>query len=207
MADKFVNNDPHDLDRVAALEAANKRAPLPLLIAAGFLIYLGMIYVDRFGGDFDYGIYWPISSQKELAAIQEAEMAQADPMMALGRQKYQLCAACHQANGQGQANLAPPLAGSDWVNAAQPDRVIRIVLHGLQGPIEVNGDPWNLIMAGLGGALSDEDVAAVLTYIRGNAEWGNSAGPVTVEQVAAIRAAEGAKMFWSADELMAIPVE
>lgn len=207
MADKFVNNDPHDLERVAALQAANKRAPFPLLIAAGLLVYLGMIYVDRFGGDFDYGVYWPITSQNELAALKEAEMAQADPLMALGREKYQLCAACHQANGQGQANLAPPLAGSDWVNAAQADRIIRIVLHGLQGPVDVNGETWNLIMAGLGGALSDEEVAAVLTYIRGNADWGNSAGPVTPEQVAAIRSAEGAKMFWSAEELEAFPVE
>jgi mono/diheme cytochrome c family protein len=99
------------------------------------------------------------------------------------------CVACHMANGQGQAGVFPPLAGSDWVNEKDPGRMIRIVLRGLQGTgLKVNGKPFDTGSQMIPwDSLSDEDLAAVITFVRGNHDWGNNAPPVTPEQVKAIR--------------------
>lgn len=119
-----------------------------------------------------------------------------------GREVYaQFCAACHQPNGTGAPNLAPPLAGSDWV-AGAPERLVRVVFHGLYGPVQVNGQTWNLAMPGLGiaGALDDEKIAAVLSYVR--RAWGNTGGFVTPAHVAAVRhATAGRTLPWTAEEL------
>ncbi len=122
-----------------------------------------------------------------------------------GREVFtQYCAACHQPNGVGAPNLAPPLAGSDWV-AGPPERLVRVVLHGLYGPITVNAQGWNLAMPGLGanGGLDDEKVAAVLSYVR--RAWGNTGDLVAPAQVAAIRReTAGRTLPWTAEELGAI---
>ncbi len=115
-----------------------------------------------------------------------------------------LCAPCHQPNGRGAPSLAPPLAGSDWVTGP-PERLARILLHGLYGPVTVNNQTWNLAMPGLGaaGALDDEKIAAVLSYIR--RAWGNSAAPVEPALVGSVhRATSGRTLPWTADELGAI---
>lgn len=95
-----------------------------------------------------------------------------------------VCAACHQANGNGLPGAFPPLAGSDWVNGAD-EKIILTVLHGLGGEITVSGETWNSIMPAQGATLDDRKIAAVLSYIR--SEWGNSAPPVTVESVTTLR--------------------
>ena len=64
-----------------------------------------------------------------------------------------------------------------------------IPLEGLGGPIKVMGKDWNLNMAAMGAGLSDKDLAAVLTYVRGS--WGNKAEEVTEEDVKAVRAEVG----------------
>lgn len=119
----------------------------------------------------------------------------------------QVCFACHQPTGLGLPNMFPPLAGSDWVAAAKPDRLIRIVLHGITGPIQLNGQPFNSpapIMPAQG-TLSDEQIANVLTYVRTN--FGNKAGAVTAAEVQAIREAEKARTaMWTQAELEKIPV-
>jgi mono/diheme cytochrome c family protein len=94
------------------------------------------------------------------------------------------CRACHQANGGGDGTRFPPLAGSEWVSGDKT-RLIRVVLNGLQGPIEVKGVPYSEIMPAHGSFMSDEQVAEVLTYVRGN--FGNTSGPVTKEEVATVR--------------------
>lgn len=122
-----------------------------------------------------------------------------------GRQAYTLyCAPCHQPPGAGAPNLAPPLAGSEWVTGS-PDRIARIVLHGLYGPIQVNDQTWNLSMPGLGaaGALDDEKTAAVLSYI--SRAWGNAASLVEPPLVASIRReSDGRTLPWTTAELAAI---
>jgi mono/diheme cytochrome c family protein len=110
-----------------------------------------------------------------------------------------LCTACHQPNGQGMEGLAPALVDSDWV-LGDVNIIPRIVLHGLSGPIKVNGQTWSLEMPPLGAALTDEQIAGVITYIR--REWEHTASPITVEQVKKIREEHKDRTKgWSAEEL------
>ncbi len=117
-----------------------------------------------------------------------------------GKQVYStLCTACHQPNGLGMDGLAPALVDSDWV-LGNADILPKIVIHGLNGAIVVNGQTWTLEMPPLGPALSDEQVAGVVTYIR--REWEHNASPITVEAVKAIRAEHKARTkSWTAEEL------
>jgi mono/diheme cytochrome c family protein len=109
------------------------------------------------------------------------------------------CAACHQATGEGVEGTYPPLAGSEIVNGDEA-KVIRIVLHGLTGPVEVAGETYSGMMPPWGGVLKDPELAAVLTYVR--SAWGNKAAPVTTTKVAAIRAATASRTTpWTAAEL------
>ena len=110
-----------------------------------------------------------------------------------------LCAACHQASGLGQDGLAPPLADSEWVLGSE-SRLIRIVLQGVRGQIAVSGTEFRLEMPALS-TLPDEDIAAILTYIR--RDWENGADPVNVETEAKIReATKGRGDAWTVNELM-----
>ena len=94
------------------------------------------------------------------------------------------CASCHRGNGQGLSRVFPPLAGSEFVNgpAARP---IRIVLTGMTGPVTVQGQPYDYVMPALAERMTDEEIAAALSYVR--TSWGNHAGAVTVAQVKALR--------------------
>jgi len=94
-----------------------------------------------------------------------------------------MCATCHQIAGQGVANKYPPLAGSDFLNANKQE-AIRVLLHGRQGEITVNGKTYNNNMPSF--PLSDEDIANALTYTYNN--FGNSAKEVTPDEVKALRA-------------------
>ncbi|HEY8961854.1 MAG TPA: c-type cytochrome [Luteolibacter sp.] len=117
------------------------------------------------------------------------------------------CAACHGTQGEGAlAGQFPPLAGSPWP-VGVPDRAIKIVLNGLHGEIDVNGKTWNLEMPPQGAALPDDQVAAILTYVR--TSWGNKAQPITPEQVKAIRAATASRSdAWTPAELQKLhPLE
>jgi mono/diheme cytochrome c family protein len=95
------------------------------------------------------------------------------------------CAACHQASGLGVAGVFPPLAGAEWVLGPEKT-VISILLHGIQGEIEVKGNTYKGVMPAFG-TLADAEIAAVLTYVRG--EWGNQAAPITAAAVKAQREA------------------
>ncbi len=94
-----------------------------------------------------------------------------------------MCATCHQIAGQGVANKYPPLASSDFLNGDKKD-AIRVLLHGRQGEITVNGKTYNNNMPSF--PLSDEDIANALTYTYNN--FGNSGQEVTPEEVKALRA-------------------
>jgi mono/diheme cytochrome c family protein len=97
--------------------------------------------------------------------------------MAAGEEIYRnLCQACHMANGAGQDRVGASLIGSPLVvgDASIP---IGIILNGKEGPIG--------LMPALGGVMTDEQIASVLTFIR--RQWGNEAPPVAPEQVQQIR--------------------
>lgn len=98
------------------------------------------------------------------------------------------CVGCHGPDGQGLPNLGPPLDKSEWVTASS-ERLAKILLHGLQGPIRVNGKNYKPLAAMPGLAMNptikDEDIADIMTYIR--AEWSNKADKVTTEEVKQFR--------------------
>ncbi len=121
-------------------------------------------------------------------------------LFATGQQVYStLCTACHQPNGQGMDGLAPSLIDSEWV-LGKPDILPKIILHGLTGPIKVSGQNWSLEMPPLGAALSDEQVAGVVTYIR--REWEHTASPISLDLVTKIRAENKTRTKgWTAEEL------
>jgi mono/diheme cytochrome c family protein len=99
------------------------------------------------------------------------------------------CSVCHQLDGQGIPGVIPPLGGSAWMNGSDTTPV-KILLHGLSGPITVKGIEYRGVMPEFGNQLSDSQIAQVLSYAR--AQWGNTAGPVTRAVVAAQRAATAA---------------
>jgi len=161
---------------------------LPMWIVGliAVLIYWGFSYVDLRGGDYHELVYEPFHSTNELGGfIPKDEFG---VQMKVGAKAYELCVGCHQADGGGNPVQAPPLAGSEWVLAEGPNRIIRVPLVGLTGPIKAAGKEMNASMLAIaaGGALNDEQLAAVLTYVRNS--WGNKAPRVTVEQVQKVRA-------------------
>lgn len=130
----------------------------------------------------------------------DSERSAASPTpMAYGERVYALrCQTCHQADGRGVAGAFPPLQPNDWVQGDR-GRLIRLVLHGVQGEIEVQGTTYQGVMPAFG-YLSDDEVAAVLTYVRQS--FGNDTTGVAPEQVAAVRTStEAPRGGWSAREL------
>jgi mono/diheme cytochrome c family protein len=128
----------------------------------------------------------PAAGGAPAPAPAPAPAAAIDPaVMALGKQSYMLCAACHGPDGTGlkagPALMAPSLVGSK-VLLGDPDGPLLVVLKG----IAKENMNFMGVMAPLAAGLDDEKLAAVLTYTRN--EWGNSAPAVTVEQAAAARA-------------------
>lgn len=109
------------------------------------------------------------------------------------------CRACHQVTGLGMPNQFPPLVGSEWVLGSE-ERFVMIVLHGLVGEIEVEGETFNGAMPALGQTFTDADLAAVASYVRQS--WGNKAAPIATATVTRVRQAQAARMRpWTVAEL------
>ena len=114
------------------------------------------------------------------------------------------CATCHGADGAGISGLAPELAASPWLHG-NTERLVRVLLHGLRGPIEVNGTIWDSVMPGHSGVaeFSDEVASGLLTYL--HRSWGHRGRPIEPEFVANIRSAtQNRDQPWSAEELAGI---
>jgi mono/diheme cytochrome c family protein/glucose/arabinose dehydrogenase len=98
------------------------------------------------------------------------------------------CTTCHQSNGKGLPSSGfPPLSNSIWVTGNQ-ERLIKLVLKGIMGPMELNGVKYagQVPMTPYGGLMSDKEIASVLTYIRNS--FGNKATPIDPEKVKEVRA-------------------
>jgi mono/diheme cytochrome c family protein len=108
------------------------------------------------------------------------------------------CVACHGIDAKGVPDVFPPLAGSEWVTAS-PEVPIRILLHGLIGPITVGGAKYNSAMPPLS-HLSHAEIADVLTYVRQS--FGNDASPITEPEVLTVRRANWQHEMWKAEELI-----
>ena len=126
------------------------------------------------------------------------------PSAVLGRIQFEThCAACHQPDGSGAVGGGPPLADSSWVSGP-PSRLIRLVLQGVRGPIVVNGKTYNREMIGFGPVATDQEIAALLTYVRG--QWGGIEERIRPEDVGRIRQATTTKIgYWTVEELLDIP--
>jgi mono/diheme cytochrome c family protein len=199
-----MNPQPQD-PLPAPVEAAEPRAgrnpvPVALFVLLFMLLYWGMVYFDEHSGWFSPQVYAPYRSAGELALYQPPT---GGPNLLQGKAVYEnICGLCHNNDGTGKPGQAPPFVGSEWA-LGNPDHMIRIPLVGLTGPVGVAGKQYNLSMPAMGAALSDDDLADVLTYIRNS--WGNKASVITPAQVKAIRAKVGNRTQpWTADELKAI---
>ena len=129
----------------------------------------------------------------------QVRLPQAEP----GQIQFQsYCAACHQYDGQRMGD-APALAGSQWVTGPA-SRLIRIVLHGVRGPMVVDGKTYDREMPGFGQILSDTEVASLLSYVR--RQFGALSEPITAEMVSRVRAANQTRtQYWRVDELLEKP--
>ncbi|MEE3061646.1 MAG: cytochrome c, partial [Verrucomicrobiota bacterium] len=118
-----------------------------------------------------------------------------------GREQYAIsCGACHQADGKGLPNMAPTLAASDWVTG-DANRLIAVAVHGLMGPIKINGKPVEGVppVMPAHGFMKDDQLASILTYVR-NA-WGNRADPISDKDVAVYRKAQADRVVpWTESE-------
>lgn len=123
-----------------------------------------------------------------------------DAQMALGKTKYMtICIACHQPTGMGLPMVFPPLTKSPYANGS-PERFAAIILKGNMGAFTVDGKPFNNVMPPQEAMLKDEEIAAVMTFVRAN--FGNTAGPVTADVVTAARKKfADRKTSWTQPEL------
>ncbi|MCQ4166618.1 copper-containing nitrite reductase [Tahibacter harae] len=96
------------------------------------------------------------------------------------------CSVCHQDSGAGLPGVFPPLAKSDYLSAQKSADLVRIVLSGLSGPIQVNGQHYDSVMPPMS-QLTDDEIANILTFIRNS--WGNSGEQVEKAEVEAVRKA------------------
>lgn len=205
--------DEHGRVRLEALVAASwldKEKGIPIVEEAGkkpldaWMVHAYETALAHLNGK-------SIEEKKEGAVTTHLTGAERD-LFIQGKEIYAregFCVTCHQPDGTGlTASGFPPLAGTQWVTGNE-DRLIKLVLHGLQGPIEVLDRQYGgqVPMTPFGGMLKDDEVAAVLTYVR-NA-FGNKASAIAPEKVKEVRAATESKTgFYSPAELLELhPLE
>ncbi len=207
--------DSTDLDRLHSAvkrekaDLAPESQPAPLW--AMFLLMLVAIIAGGQLGPMTGG--WSFDVSNPFAVISGGgdprpggggEGAALDPFalaMKKGASGYSVCGGCHQGNGGGLPGQFPPLTKSEYVLGGT-ERLIRIVQHGLTGPVTVNGQSFNTPggMQPFGGAMSSQDLANVLTFIRNS--WGNEATMITKEMVQKVRDEEKRASQWTIAELL-----
>jgi mono/diheme cytochrome c family protein/glucose/arabinose dehydrogenase len=199
--------DSHSRVRLEAIVAASwlpKEKGLPIVMEAAkkpmddWMVYAHETAVAHLNGR-------NVQAKKEAVVQTDLKGAERD-LFVKGKAIYAregACGTCHQGDGKGLTGSGfPPLAGTEWVTGNE-ERLIKIVLNGLQGPIEVQGKkyPGQVPMTPFAGMLKDDEVAAVLTYVRNS--FGNKAPAVSPEKVKQVRAAtKGKTGFYSPDELL-----
>lgn len=159
-----------DRERVDPEERIRPMPLLPAVIAVGMVLF-GIIYI------FNSGPYSPpaLGDHRTLADLRpQAAGAGGGGAVDGGAIFAANCAACHQATGKGLPGVFPPLDGSDWVHG-EPRVLANILLHGITGEIEVEGQKFNGQMPAFA-QLSDAELAGVASYIRSS--WSNKSAPI-----------------------------
>lgn len=172
-----------------------------VFLFCGFGFWAGL-YLTRNSGQFSPGVF-DLDAPKAVAdngpKVFEPDAAKGEKLFLVN------CAACHQPTGLGVSGAFPPLAGSPWV-AGTDERIIKAVLAGLAGEIEIKGAKYNGNMPNVGATLKDAQIANIATYVR--SAWGNSAEPVMDTKVAEVRKAIGVRGQYAPKELLeAHPLE
>ena len=185
--EKAAMQDEHMQDVHAQLmrekeEPQEGFSPVPIFLMFIFaaLCFWGGVYLVEHSGGYRWDAYSP-DFNPYADAPKPVEISLFDRGAKVYRNQ---CAQCHQADGNGVLGVYPPLVASDWVTG-HPQVVSRILINGLNGPIIVKGSNYNGNMPAFGPsglALSDRDIAGVITYIR--QEWGNNATEVTEATIA-----------------------
>lgn len=180
--------------------------PIPgWAIAGGALLLLWAgLYLGTYSGGFEGDVFNAQANYKPAGPS-----GPVDPVVASKNRGQKLfvanCAQCHQATGLGVAGQFPPLVASEWVIGDAPKRLPQILLHGIQGVIHVKGAAYNNAMPAWDSVLKDNQIADILTYVRGEL-GGNAAGPVTTAEVDDARKETGSRTDpWSEAELQKIP--
>jgi mono/diheme cytochrome c family protein len=180
--------------------------PIPLWLVSFFmaLVFWAGAYLAFNSGGFESTVFNP--SQVSWSGGGAVAKGPPDPKVVGKRLFTANCVACHQATGLGVAGQFPTLVGSEWVLTEGwhgDNHLIGVLLHGLQGAIQVKGDTYNGAMPPWK-QLKDDQIAAILTYIR--SEWGNNESPITAEQVAKVREETAAQTEpYTQAQLQAIP--
>lgn len=126
----------------------------------------------------------PVSAEKLATEISESLPSAPAAKEHPGKAVYtQYCLACHQADGSGVPGMHPPLTVGSWVGN-DPNELIAIMMKGLSGKIEVNGEVYKNFMPSHA-QLTDDQIADVLSYIR--SAFGNNFEPVTPEMVKKVK--------------------
>ena len=161
--------------------AGSAQMPVSVMVILTLLGYIGCTKVDQLNANFASNVHAPFGSPDEVASLAPSEE---ELVFNQGKQLYANCQGCHQPNGGGTPGSFPPLVGSEWVLGGS-QRAAAIVMNGLGGPITVVGKSFNNQMTPVGATWTDEQIAAVLTYIRN--EWGNDGGRVMPEEIGKAR--------------------
>lgn len=208
-AGKKAARETHAASRLRADDPEPSAAlggfPEWLFVVVAIMLFFGMMYLDKHAGGFNPVVYQRYTSTNQLAKLVPFDPAKEKFNKGLAVYNRPTCAPCHQPTGQGTPGLFPPLAGSEWVLAKDPTRIIHIVLDGVQGAMQVKGQTFNNAMPPWRPTLNDEEIADVLTYVRQG--WGNDAPPVDPKQVAKIRQDTASRSTpWTPEELLQIPL-
>jgi mono/diheme cytochrome c family protein len=197
--DKQINRVPAENPEPTVIKTAS---PLWMIVAASVVMYLGMGFLSERAGGFNNQVYEPYTS---LAYVKRAHPPKGDDPVGRGEKIFAArgCGGCHGMTGDGMPGVNPPLAGSEWVLAEGPNRVIRIILNGLNGPITVKGQAYNGQMPPMAEGLSNREIADLASFIRNS--WGNKASVVTESQVKAIVEKDKGKPQWNPAALLATP--
>lgn len=221
---KVLRYSGHQIENQAELlmtaaRDENARVRLEALVAASWFDKEDGLPILEAAGDMPLDKWMEKPLEAALAHIQDVNVGQdpeggtetdlegaAKKLFVMGEEIYNregFCVTCHQSDGKGlSASQFPPLAKSPWVTGNE-ERLIKLTLHGIMGPLELMGKtyPGQVPMTPYGGMLNDEEVAAVLTFVR-NAH-GNSAPPISPDKVKEVReATKDKKGFYTPAELL-----
>ena len=182
-------------------EPAQGPIPIWLIGVIGLGIFWAGAYLFSFSGGFKADVF---DFAPKYGAEGGGAKGAPDPKV-VGKALFSAnCVTCHQATGLGVPGQYPPLAGSEVELGDATNHLIAIVLKGLQGPVVVEGKPFNNAMQAWEAQYTDSQLAAILTYVR--SDWGNNAPPITADMVKQIRGEfKDRKEQWTWPEVQKIP--